>query len=616
MRRLHDFANSFLAFSANPRQAAVELLRAIERASKTAAGPEQLAELAGLIVGQLKKGKATAPARVEYSVQLLFDFWSDDDPSFSLYSHAMRESVLNAVLAEDAPPAMSETATLQAEQGLCALMGRPARLLRAPFPGWAAKPVISKSLRPFDKFSAAPCNFRYRRADSEGFDIGEATANEIVGALTTVTAEPMRGKTWRPLKNGMTDGSGSGREQSDVLIAFPSCSITELQTEQMPAIVNVLGEPDADKEEEHAGHRKRFEEAAEPVCAAFEKAIALEVDSKFPPDLQILLIRQVSSGQIQIAYSAQPSLSEFVQAVKAWSLSAANLPAGLRVPLRSVQAGFMFVKPRLVFPERINRVLARQWIRAGLDSGAVPAPPVSMVLDVFLRRPGALPTLAAELLNLALSRSEALLIGLGGAIHADRVDRWFKGAAKGKGKPDVGYAAAHTLSLIGSLLYTMNSNVSQYSRSTAFLVGNLLAMMDELHKHYCVVVRDGDVPPSLIGNSLLGRASDSPAQALAELCDRSRPYIGWAKTVASPGKNAPESIRIAVNSARKLLRVAQPLCDQLGSDQSLSRALGDLDKAHLLLGYLSPTLRRDKDTEATTDNGAVDDNMTEEVHTP
>ena len=428
----------------------------------------------------------------------------------------------------------------------------------------------------------------------------------------------MRGKTWRPLKNGLA--TTNGMEQSDVLIAYPSCSIAEFQGEPMPRIVDVLGEPESASEEEGAARRKSFQDAAEPVSSAFDRAVKREAAAQhIAPDLQILLIRQVSSGQIQIAYSARPSLAQFIDAVNRWSQSASNLPAALRVPTRSSNStsGFALVKPRLIFPERINRVLARQWVRAGNDSTAVPAPPVGMVLDVFLRRPGALPTLAAELLNVTLSRTEPLLRGVGGVLHrdqlhpahADFLGQWkhfLKGAAKGKGKPDVGYATAHTLSLIGSLLYAMDSKASDYTRRSAFLVGKLLAMMDELHKHYCVVVRDGAVPPSLIGNSLLGRASDSPAQALAELCERSRPYIGWAKTVATPEKPEEKVARIAVYSARKLLRVAQPLCEQLGADESLGQPLGDLDKAHLLLGYLSPVLTRDDDGAA-TGNGPTTD---------
>lgn len=630
-RHLHDFAEGFEALADDPDHTTAELLSGIKHAGTNAADPALLATLTAVIIGKLKKGKSrgATQTQVEYGAQLLFDFWSDDEPSFSLYSFAVREVVLDALLTEKGEQGARKSARSSAEQGTCALSGQNSDLLRSRFPRWSAKPVISKSLHPFNKFSEAPCNFRYQRADSEAFDIGKITANDVVGAMKTVTEGPMLGKTWRPLKNGFT--SSKGMEQSDVLIVYPSCSVTDLQDEPMPRTVDVVGEPDTASEVESAALRKSFEDAAQPVCNAFNKAIAREAAAqRVAPDLQILLIRQISSGQIQIAYSAQPTLVSFVAAVDAWSQSGSNLPDALRVPLRrdKTPSGFALVKPRLIFPERISRVLARQWTHAGSDSTAVPAPPVGMVLDLFLRRPGALPTLAAELLSTTLSRTEPLLRGVGGVLHrdqlhpahADFLSQWkhfLKGAVKGNGKPDPGYAAANTLSLIGSLLYAMDSKASDYTRRSAFLVGKLLAMMDELHKHYCTVVRDGAMPPTLIGNSLLGRASDSPAQALAELSDRSRPYIGWAKTVATPDRSAQETMRIAVHSARKLLRVAQPLCELLGTDGSLDRELGDLDKAHLLLGYLSPVLTStDKIDYAVVDEVAPDTTDTIPIEVP
>ena len=122
-------------------------------------------------------------------------------------------------------------------------------------------------------------------------------------------------------------------------------------------------------------------------------------------------------------------------------------------------------------------------------------------------------------------------------------------------------------------------------------------MMDELHKRYCEVVRDGDIPNALIGNGLLGRASESPARALEELSERSRIYIGWARSAAVDPKK-PDEIRIAVDSARKLLRLAQPLCETLHADESLEKELTPVQKAHLFLGYLSPVLGKDEKPDA------------------
>lgn len=158
LRQLHEFVHGFQAFAMDPAGTASELLSGIERSAMSTNDPTLFAALAAVIVGQLKKanGKSSAQAHVEYGAQLVFDFWSDDEPSFSLYSHAVREAVLDALLAPENGSVVKVNLTRPEQHGVCALTGEPAALLRAPFPGWAAKPVISKSLRPFDKFSAAP----------------------------------------------------------------------------------------------------------------------------------------------------------------------------------------------------------------------------------------------------------------------------------------------------------------------------------------------------------------------------------------------------------------------------------------------------------------------------
>ncbi len=113
-----------------------------------------------------------------------------------------------------------------------------------------------------------------------------------------------------------------------------------------------------------------------------------------------------------------------------------------------------------------------------------------------------------------------------------------------------------------------------------------------------MVVRDGDIPNSLIGNGLLGRAAESPALALEELAERSRIYIGWAKSVGG----VDEKKKIAVNSARKILRLAQPLAERLHAEQLLEKELSAVGKAHLFLGYLSPVLGGDGNGAATGDD--------------
>ena len=308
-----------------------------------------------------------------------------------------------------------------------------------------------------------------------------------------------------------------------------------------------------------------------------------------------------------MAYSAMPTCGHFAAAVKHWVASEKNLPPRLTVPLPSKKAekGFGWFAPNLLFPDDAIHVFSHQWMRGGTESSRLQTPPVSAILDVFLQREGVWQDAARQLLETLLPRVEPLLIGAGTILHRlDREDAsaWRDFAPKtgagqpDKSKPDPRYYLAKSLSLIGTLLHSLNSTPNHYMKETAYLVGKLLAAMDELHKCYSVCERKGDIPPTLIGNGLLGRAADSPEMAFDELCERSRIYLGWAKSVQLTGKEN-EVIKIAVNSARKLLRIVEPMAAELHQSAKLNLPMSAEGKSHLFLGYLSPVLGGKKESE-------------------
>ena len=598
---LHGFANAFALFSASANGVSQEILRAAKEALRYAADPEFVRALGTLLVGQRKEPRGKK-ATIEYKVQLCFDYAPLGEPGFSLYSPRVKQVVLEC-LHREGPADPTALAFSANDRVRCAVSGQmlsSSDLLDGPFPEWSIAPTISKPTAPFSKFSDARCNFRYHRADSQAIPIGRETSNRLVAGLQTLT-DRFAGAAWRPMRNGRLEERNKKKiEAQDVLIAYPSCTLDELAAVDLFAPGNFARTP---QEEQFAA--KNFKEVAEPVCRAFSAAVNRR---SFDPYLTILLIRQISPGQIQLAYSGTPTLKYFINAVQDWIASGNNLPPRLLVPLpcKESPAGFNWLRPALLFPEQIARLLSHQWIRGGAESARVEAPSVGMVLDLFLRKPGVWRGVAEQLLDITLARTNTLLIHAGHVLHKDNRNSlvmWsdFVNSAKAvrdPRKPD--YALAQTVSLIGSLLFAMNSKAHTYMNESPYLVGKLLAMMDELHKRYCEVVRDGDIPHALIGNGLLGRASESPARALEELSERSRIYIGWARS-ASVDTKASDGIRIAIYSARKLLRLAQPLCETLHAEATLERELTPVQKAHLFLGYLSPVLGDDVPPETKDD---------------
>ncbi|MHB8166224.1 MAG: hypothetical protein ACYDDT_05555 [Sulfuricella sp.] len=561
----------------------------LERSSET----KNIKAITDIFLGkpeEIKKGKKKGQIKFEVNAQLCVDLHLPEALGSTLYTPRMAKMVL----------ACLGTGSAEELPGVCAISGEEGSLLKTKLPVWDS-PLFKTP--PYSKFSDTPCNQRYGKFGLDGFDISTHLARSLVGALQGMTAPNLEWKTWVKLHNGKFKKQ-SGKKPiplKDLMLAHPSFDMDELVT------VDVFTHGRTEDADEMADRATQFVDCAERLCRALkERSKAGLGETEY---MRIMLVRPISKGQIQLSYAAAPTTKDFVSALEAWALSGNNLPAKLCVPLpyKKSVTDFRWRTPRLLFPEQVCQLLTQQWTRDGSERTYIQGPPIGMVLDLFLRKRGVWEESALRLLEMTLDRGEALLIGAGHVLHredrgaSDPWKQWKSFIAKaqsGKDKRYPDYALAQTISLIGSLLYAMNSTVQDYMNESAYLVGKLLAMMDELHKCYCVVVRDGDIPNALIGNGLLGRAAESPALALEELAERSRIYIGWAKSVGG----ADEKKKIAVNSARKILRLAQPLAERLHTDQLLEKELSAVGKAHLFLGYLSPVLGGDGNGSATGDD--------------
>ena len=132
-------------------------------------------------------------------------------------------------------------------------------------------------------------------------------------------------------------------------------------------------------------------------------------------------------------------------------------------------------------------------------------------------------------------------------------------------------------SILGLLLFKLGIKKEDYMSNAPFLVGRMLKLADELHALYCKEVRDYNMPPQLIGNTLMTAALDSPVQSLAQLALRLKPYYGWAQTFHK-GENA------------KLAGYFVGLYGETASQLAvldLPQRFNDADRAQLLLGYLA-----------------------------
>jgi hypothetical protein len=164
--------------------------------------------------------------------------------------------------------------------------------------------------------------------------------------------------------------------------------------------------------------------------------------------------------------------------------------------------------------------------------------------------------------------------------------------------------------VLGILLHALGREKERYMSDQYFLLGQLLQAADRVHILYCKGVRGGQVPPQLIGNTLLGHAAQSPAKALALLGQRLPVYERYATQLANmprpelaPGAN--EAARLKQENwyeAIKLKRQMGRISAALGS-QSLDPSRDPKAQAELLLGYLAapPTKANGESKEGNTE---------------
>ncbi len=141
-------------------------------------------------------------------------------------------------------------------------------------------------------------------------------------------------------------------------------------------------------------------------------------------------------------------------------------------------------------------------------------------------------------------------------------------------------------------------------KNQAYLIGQLLHISDELHAHYCNVVRDGSIPAQLVGNALFVTAQETPTQALSQVSARVvHPYIAWAKQYQY--KNIEEKGKES-RKAGWYLRLYTETADQLFlSELTEKTRFTDLEKAELFLGYLASFPKKENTTQ---NNGENNDN--------
>jgi hypothetical protein len=502
-------------------------------------------------------------------VQIAFDI-EDTKDGLNVYSDVIRDRLVEKLPQDSSWKHSFRKRTLQHREEIDAFTGNTAELERETFPKVYLPVPSSKNVKsrigrkPFplvSMFNAAHCNKRYGMTDANVFPLAKARSIQLKEALEEITADSRREKTWQYVSNG--------REKPDLLIAY---------VEERPMIdVKTAGYFGQGQDIIEA----KFEVDSAVVCEAFRGIVNEKPQSK----LNLFLIREVSKGQIQVVLAESPTVKEVLSAAERWQRAAReNVPdislylPPYKTPDKGVHPEIKNAIPIIPYPDQVVRLLSYQWIRDGSTSQPIIGPGLGDVLTLMLQKDK---DTANQMLDLLIRRVSPLLLGVFAAKHAFVKNK--------QEKPRESYhrsareTALRAIAVLGILFNTLDIRKEDYVKGVPYQIGQVLSLADTLHKDYCVVVR-GQKPNSFIGTSLMRRALDSPAAALADLSERIVEYIRWAKVANDWPQD--EQKQIAVNEARKKLRQYGSLAAELDSCD-LPKECDDIMKAQLLLGFLA-----------------------------
>ncbi|WP_295046694.1 hypothetical protein [uncultured Paracoccus sp.] len=459
---------------------------------------------------------------------------------------------------------------------ICALSGHPVTPHAGNFPQ-PTLPGLGQTYL-FSRNSDIPSLARYGRTADASFPIGAELVQRLSGAVETLTDRKMKDRTWRliPAEAG---------DKPDLLVV----SLADPELRPAEALAS---------DDEVSGQAALKELASRVIAQSKGK-----LEHGAPEDeVTILVLRAVDPANRKSIYHHSLSASGFWHAAQRWQGAVANTPEWMSLPFPGKGKSEIVIRhPPYVSPLSLvplSRAVFANGGRRRIDVTGVSA---AEMFQLFLDR-GDVPRLARKLLAVLIKRHGGLLSGLAqaqkkGSDHLKNFDP----------KADLRRDALRSATWIGVLLLGIGRKKEGYMLDAGFRMGQLLATVDAVHVGYCMDVRKGSIPSSLIGNSLLGMASERPQAALKLLLKRWPPYAHWAsstKPVRNGEKDEDRGKAIAVNTAlshaRRIAPVAAALCEQL---RQIDGKTSEAFQAELLLGYMAGLPPREKKSESTVLGG-------------
>lgn len=479
--------------------------------------------------------------------------------------------------------------------GVCALTGETTHLLSDTFPS-AHLPTIGPTIL-FSRYSGRPANDRYACFGTDSMPVGDGIARRLAAAATVLTTPERKGVTWRAIP-------GERPKQSDLLMAFVE-GVSDAE------VASTLAEDDFSEEAPEptspsANMVAEFETRAKRLIDAVRGKVG--ADFRNTP-VRLVILRKLDRANRKIVSASAPTVEAIYQATLTWAEGERNVPRWLTLPvLPKGERKVRSMTPPHIAPLGLIAFSKQFYVRGGDERQETIGITADEALRLFLggedRQAIVSRRRAGRFLRLVLLRRSLLLAATAHVQHMP--DSWErrKEAVKGLDR----YEALRTVSVLGILLDKLGQKES-YMKGAAFKLGQLLSVVDIVHAGYCADIRNGNVPPSLLGNQVLVMAQNTPHKALAVLSRRWKPYAGWVCRAAHDQERANELIASKklsekqrgwdIKKAMRCAREVQPLASEL-APALVGCNVDDTFRAELLLGYLAGLPKAPKD--GTDDN--------------
>jgi hypothetical protein len=439
--------------------------------------------------------------------------------------------------------------------GVCAVTGTDnCEIVKDKFPSEKLNVVGETILLAKSDSTSGPTVRRYGKAGTDSFSLNKLISEKLAAAIAFLTTEEKNGKTWKKIP------SSTGTSPS-LLLAYCKGKFDLAVT---PAITGGEIEDFDD-----------YENATATVLALFDRRDCTPDDA-----VEICEIRVLDKANRKVNYTTSTSMGRLRNAARGW-VSACNNTPDFKL-LMKIKKENKLLKPWAIPPIDTISLTKNKFIRKGASSTPVSSISFSDTMTLFMSDSDRVPHLAQRGIEKLVNQVEPLFEYCALSKTQSRLPKNKQIISTDTKKNHI---VLKTATLLGALLYKAEKKKEVYMTSFAYQLGQLCSAMDELHIGYCLSIRGGGIPNTLIGNTAYNAALLSPMKSMALLASRIKPYKAWAKKVRVESKKTEDKSVIAGLAAS--VWIENHASELAAHFSEKTPSVTDTYKAELMLGYLA-----------------------------